>query len=257
MTGSAETIPPVAPSIDDEALRCVQLRGFSVCYPDFDLRPLSFSVTDGERVALLGPNGSGKTTLMRAIAGRDLQYSGEILLNGRELRALVPEVRQKVGFLAEKLVAYGWMSVAEHLRFLSAFYPGWDDEYATTLLARLGISPKARMGTLSKGTAVKLSFVAAQAHRPPLLLLDEPTSGLDPVVRRELLDVVREAVAERPNTIVVFSTHILEDVEFLADRVIALHSGGVTIDSPIAALRSYETSPIAPSLYALIEGRGR
>lgn len=246
-----------AQSNGDATVQSVQLSAFSVRYPDFELRPLSISVSSGERVALLGPNGSGKTTLMRAIAGRDLQYSGEILLNGTELRTLVPAIRQMVGFLAEKLVGYGWMSVAEHLRFLSAFYPCWDHEYAATLLARLRLSPQAKIGTLSKGTAVKLSFVASQAYRPPLLLLDEPTSGLDPVVRRELLDVVREAVAERPNTIVIFSTHILEDVEFLADRVIALHSGGVTVDSPIAALRSDETSPIAPSLYALIEGRGR
>jgi ABC-2 type transport system ATP-binding protein len=129
------------------------------------------------------------------------------------------------------------MTVGEHLAFLAQFYPTWDAAYTGDLARRLGLPLGDKVGTLSKGTKVKLAFVAAEAFRPPVLLLDEPTSGLDPVVRREVIDAILERFPDAGSRLVVFSTHILEDVEGLAERVVVLADGAVRRDATIAELR--------------------
>lgn len=231
----------------------LSLRDFSVRFPGFTLHPLSLTIRGGERVALVGPNGAGKTTTMKALAGRLPDYQGAVQFGGAEMRSLLPDVRAKIGFLPETLSAYGWMSVAEHLAFLSAFYPSWDGVYATELAARLDLPLDHKVGTLSKGTKVKLSFVAAEAFRPPVLLLDEPTSGLDPVVRRELIDGIVERFPPDSDRLVVFSTHILEDVEWLADRVIVLAGGVLRADATVAELRQgRKAEPLSQVLYSLL-----
>lgn len=233
----------------------IELRDFSVVYPAFTLQPLSLGFRDGERVALVGPNGAGKSTTLNAMAGRLPQYRGEIRVDGADLRALLPWVRARIGFLPESLLGYGWMTIQQHLDFLAAFYPGWDRQYAATLLQRLDLPPAAKLGTLSKGMRVKLSFIAAEAYRPPFLLLDEPTSGLDPVVRRELIDVILERVPRGAGRVVLFSTHILEDVEWIADRVVVLAGGRLRADVSVAELqRRGQNRPLSTILYAILSG---
>jgi ABC-2 type transport system ATP-binding protein len=229
----------------------IALRRFSVIYPAFTLAPLCLEFHPGERIALVGPNGSGKTTMLRALAGRFTEYEGSILFDGRELRGLLPLGRRKIGLLPESLAGYGWMTVREHLEFLQEFYPSWDKAYAAHLAERLRVPLDQLLGRLSKGTRVKVAFVAAEAYRPPLLLLDEPTSGLDPDVRGELLDTVRASVEAHPDRVVLFSTHLLEDVELIADRVLLLENGRLGLDATVAQLReSNEHASVAKSLYA-------
>ncbi|MGD0991602.1 MAG: ABC transporter ATP-binding protein [Gemmatimonadales bacterium] len=229
------------------------LQSFSVRFPKFTLHPLSLTFRAGERVALVGPNGAGKTTVMKGLAGRLPVYQGAVQFGGAEMRSLLPDARARIGFLPETLAAFGWMSVAEHLEFLSAFYPSWDGVYATELAARLDLPLDHKVGTLSRGTKVKLSFVAAEAFRPPVLLLDEPTSGLDPVVRRELIDAIGERFPPSGDRLVVFSTHILEDVEWLADRVLVLAGGVLCADATVVELRRGRTTePLSQILYALL-----
>ena len=178
----------------------IALRQFAVTYPAFTLEPLSLEFNPGERVALVGPNGSGKTTTLRALAGRLTEYDGSILFDGQDLRGLLPLGRRKIGLLPETMPGYGWMTVREHLAFLRDFYPSWDDAYAAQLADRLRVPLDQRLGRLSKGTRVKVSFVSAEACRPPLLLLDEPTSGLDPEVRGELLETIRAVGGRAPRS---------------------------------------------------------
>jgi ABC-2 type transport system ATP-binding protein len=231
----------------------ISLRQFAVTYPAFTLAPLNLEFHGGERVAFIGPNGSGKSTTFRALAGRLDRYSGEILLDGRDMRGLLPLARGSIGLLPETLAAYGWMTVREHLALLRAFHPDWDDAYAAQLTARLRIPLGELMGRLSKGTRMKVSFVAAEAHRPPLLLLDEPTSGLDPEVRRELIDAVLAASGERTDRVVLFSTHLLEDVELLAERVVLLVNGTLRLDAPLSSLRaSHGGASVSNILYAAL-----
>lgn len=231
----------------------IALRQFAVRYPAFTLSPISLEIHPGERVALVGPNGSGKSTTLRALAGRLPDYGGFILFDGRDLRSLLPLARRAIGLLPETLAGYGWMTVREHLGFLREFYPSWDAAYAGHLADRLGVPLDKPLGRLSKGTRVKASFVAAEAYRPPLLLLDEPTSGLDPAVRGELLGAILSSVDAQSDRVVVFSTHLLEDVEFVANRVLLLSNGTLQLDATVSDLReAHRGASLARILYAAL-----
>ncbi|HEX7048754.1 MAG TPA: ABC transporter ATP-binding protein [Longimicrobiales bacterium] len=249
MRGEATTSPP------HPVERRLELRAFSVTYPLFTLEPMSLVLHGGEAVALVGPNGSGKTTTLKAIAGRlAADYRGGIYLDGVEVRSALPAIRTSIGLVPEDLLGYRWLTVRQHLDFLRRFFPTWDRDYERSLLARLGLRDEVKLGALSKGMRVKLSFVAAEAYRPPLLLLDEPTSGLDPVVRREVIEIIRECAPPGGDRIVLFSTHLLEDVEWLAERVVVLKQGVLCADTTLEALRAREGS-VAGALYGLLEGR--
>jgi ABC-2 type transport system ATP-binding protein len=236
-----------------DANAVVALSRFSVRYPTFSLGPLNLTFNPGERVAFVGPNGSGKTTTIRALAGRTTEYEGSILFGSRELRDTLPLGRREIGLLPETLGGYAWMSVGEHLAFVRQFYPTWDSDYEDALIRRLRVPPDQLLGRLSKGTRVKVSFIAAESYRPQLLLLDEPTSGLDPEIRGELIEAVLEAAGASPNRVVIFSTHLLEDVEAMADRVMLLVDGEVTMDEPTARLRdAHGGASLASVLYSAI-----
>lgn len=231
----------------------VSLKELSVQYPNFRLEPLSLEFSAGEKVALVGANGAGKSTTLKAIAGRSREYEGAVEIRGREVRSQLPEIRTKIGFLPERLLGFGWMSVEEHLAFLSNFFPTWDHGYARDLLRRLDLPSGSKVGTLSKGMAVKLSLIAAEASRPPILILDEPTSGIDPLMRGELLEVVNEAVPDGHDRLVLFSSHILEDIEQVSDRVVMLRQGKLVGDTTIADLRARDPeSSVSQLLYSAL-----
>jgi len=230
------------------ALRLDALR---VRYPTFELAPLSLEVAGGEHVALVGENGAGKSTVMRTLAGLLPDHEGTVEVEGRALAAWGAAVRTRIGLLPERLLGFGWMSVAEHLDFLRDVHPSWDAPYAAALRERLAVPERTKLANLSKGMAVKLSLVAAEAYHPRILLLDEPTSGVDPVMRREVLDLIREVAPEASGRVVLFSTHILEDVEAVAGRVLLLHDGRLVADTSVATLRR-EAGPgtVSEAIYA-------
>ncbi len=217
----------------------IELADFRVDFDGFSLGPISFTVRSGERVALVGPNGAGKSTTLNGIAGLlPGGYRGSARVGGREVAKVGPELRRTVGLLPERLAGFGWMTVAEHLQFLSAFHPTWDATYVDELLNRIELRDDVKLANLSKGMQIKLSLVSAEGYRPSVLLLDEPTSGIDPLTRRELLSVLRECADDREARTLVFSSHILEDVESVADRVLLLRHGRLIDDLALADLRS-------------------
>jgi ABC-2 type transport system ATP-binding protein len=185
---------------------------------------VSIYVPKGTVFGLIGENGAGKTTLIKHILGLLAAESGTVRVFGSDPTSDPVRVLGRIGYLSEQPDVPGWMQVQELIRYMKAFYPKWDSEYATTLLKEFGLNPAQRISTLSKGQTAKASLLVAQAHRPELLLLDEPSSGLDPMVRRDILEAVIRTVADEGRT-VFFSSHFLDEIERVSDHIAMLHEG--------------------------------
>jgi ABC-2 type transport system ATP-binding protein len=185
---------------------------------------VSLSVPKGCVFGLLGESGAGKTTLIRHLIGLLRPQSGTVRVLGRDPVTDPEATLGRIGYLSEDRDLPGWMRVDELMRYTRGLYPHWDDAFANDLRERFDLNPAQRVKTLSKGQKAKAGLVCALAHRPELLILDEPSSGLDPVVRRHMLSAVMRNVADEGRTI-LFSSHLLDEVERVSDYVAILHRG--------------------------------
>src|SRR5256714_1886812 len=175
---------------------------------------------------LVGANGAGKTTLIRHILGLLRAESGSVRVFGLDPVADPVGVLSRIGYLSEENDLPGWMRVDELVRYSRAFYPGWDDAYAEELRRTFALDPAAKIKTLSKGQKARAGLLAALAYRPQLLVLDEPSSGLDPIVRRDILGAIIRTIADEGRT-VLFSSHLLAEVERVSDRVAMIRAGRI------------------------------
>ena len=196
---------------------------------------LDIEVRPGEVLGLLGPNGAGKTTTLRMLAGLVRPTRGAAQLWGVDASLGDPGVRARVGYLPGDLALWGHMSGRELLRFLSALRGGVDQQVLEGLAERLQLDLARRVGELSKGNRQKIGIVQALMHGPDLLILDEPTSGLDPVVQDEFERLVREQTAR--GAAVLLSSHILDEVQHLADRAAILRHGRLLTVEDVGDLR--------------------
>lgn len=201
------------------------------------LNDVSFTVERGRVFGLVGENGAGKTTLIKHLLGLWRAEAGSVRVFGEDPVANPVEVLGRIGYLSEQPDLPGWMRVDELLRYTQAFYPKWDMGYAEELREQFGLDPAARIKTLSKGQHAKLGLIAAQAHRPDLLLLDEPSSGLDPIVRRDILEAIIRAVTDEGRT-VIFSSHLLDEIERVSDHLAMLHRGTLRLCESLDAVRA-------------------
>ena len=189
-------------------------------------------VPDGAVYVLVGPNGAGKSTAMRVLMNLERPDAGSAAVFGLDTGRRGPEVRAQVGYVPERYdLAYRWLTCEELLRHVAVFYPTWDHAYAEHLGRDLELRPTRRVGTLSKGESRRLQLALALAHRPPLLLLDEPTDGLDPVIRKRVLAMLAEHLADTPTTVLV-STHQVYEFESLTDHVGVLQGGRLAAQMP-------------------------
>lgn len=190
------------------------------------LQDVSLSIPAGQTFALLGRNGAGKTTMIRILLGLIPADSGGCRLGGIDPTVDPLSVRRNTGYLAEDQTMYGWMTPLELCRFLAPFYPTWDMALAGAYLQRFEIPSNRRIGGLSKGQAVKLGLVAALAHRPSIVILDDPAMGLDPIARKEFnRDLVEHL--QTSGCTVLYSSHLLDEVEAVADAVAILDRGRI------------------------------
>ena len=189
---------------------------------------LSLTVPSGGVFGLIGGNGAGKTTLLRHILGMLKAQSGTVRVFGLDPVASPVGVLGRIGYLSEDRNLPNWMRVRELMRYTQAFYPGWDEVYAEELREAFDLDPKAQVRTLSRGQRARMGLLVALAYRPDLLVLDEPSSGLDPVVRRDILGAIIRTIGEEGRT-VLFSSHLLDEVERVADRIAIIHQGKIML----------------------------
>jgi ABC-2 type transport system ATP-binding protein len=201
------------------------------------LAEVSLSVPQGCVFGLVGENGAGKSTLIKHILGLWRAQRGSVRVFGLDPVADPVAVLGRIGYLSEQPDLPEWMRVGEVMRYTQALYPHWDAAYAESMREQFGLPSDARVQTLSKGQRAKLALLAAQAHRPDLLLLDEPSSGLDPIVRSDILSAIIRTVADEGRT-VFFSSHILEEIERVSDHVAMLHEGKLVLCGPLDEIKA-------------------
>lgn len=198
------------------------------------LADCALSVPAGRVVGLVGPNGAGKSTLLNLAAGLLAPTTGTIRVLGDPPPAR-PAQLARVGFLAQDAPVYAGLSVAEHLLFGARLNPGWDAGFARRRIDWLGLDPAQRAGKLSGGQRAQLALTLAIGKRPELLILDEPVASLDPLARREFLENLTEAIAERELS-VVLSSHLMADLELVCDYLIVLVGSRVRVAGPVGEL---------------------
>ena len=219
------------------------------------LDSVSLSMPRGAVYGLVGANGAGKTTLIKHILGLLRAESGSVRVFGLDPVADPVGVLSRIGYLSEENDLPGWMRVDELIRYSRAFRPTWDDAYAEELRQSFALDPAAKIKNLSKGQMARVGILIALAYRPDLLLLDEPSSGLDPIVRRDILGAIIRTIAHEGRT-VLFSSHLLEEVEQVADHVTMINKGRIVLSAPLEDIReTHRVNGHVPSLDEIFVAR--
>ncbi len=201
------------------------------------LSSVTLRLPRGGVYGLVGANGAGKTTLIKHVMGLLKAESGSVRVFGLDPVADPVGVLSRIGYLSEENDLPGWMTVAELLRYSRAFYPQWDAAYAEELRTTFALDAAAKIKNLSKGQKARAGLLVALAYRPELLVLDEPSSGLDPLVRRDILGAVIRTIAHEGRT-VLFSSHLLDEVEEVADHVTMIRGGRILMSAPLADIKA-------------------
>ncbi len=214
----------------------VQLQGIAVRYGNHVvLEGLDWQLLPGQVVGLLGRNGAGKTTLLEALLGLRDTRAGTALLFGQPVAGLDDTTRARIGYVPQQAELFEWLTPAQLLAYFRSFYPRWNAAKVEGLMSRWDIARDTPIAKLSGGQKQRLSIVRALAHEPDLLVLDEPVASLDPVGRRDFLRELVEQVLDRGTT-VVFSTHILSDLERVAFNIAFLNRGRIALQAPLDEL---------------------
>ena len=199
---------------------------------------VSFKISSGEIVGFLGPNGAGKSTMMKIITGYFPPNEGEIDVIGVDAVENTLEVRKKVGYLPEHNPLYPEMYVTEYLKFVAGIYKVKNrKERVEEIIKMVGLSPERhkKIQELSKGYKQRVGLAQALIHDPDVLVLDEPTSGLDPNQLVEIRKLIRDIGKEKT---VMLSTHIMQEVEAICDRVIIINEGRIVADAPVSEMKN-------------------
>ena len=200
------------------------------------VRSLTFSVPQGSACALLGPNGAGKTTTLKMLMNLLRPTSGTATILGVDSRNLSPAQFEQIGYVSENQKLPLGDTVRRFLDFCRALYPTWDREFEARLLKLFELPPDRKLAKLSHGMQMKAKLLSSLAYRPKLIVLDEPFNGLDPVVRDELKQGVLELAGSGDWTMLI-SSHDIDDVERLIDRVAIIESGKLLIEESLDSLQ--------------------
>lgn len=223
----------------------VEVKGLTKIYGEQKaVDNISFTISKGEIVGFLGPNGAGKSTTMKMITGYLEPTAGDIDVSEIDVKRNPLDAKRKIGYLPESNALYYEMYVREYLGFIADVHKVANKkERIEEVIALTGLTPesKKRVGQLSKGYKQRVGLAAALLHDPEVLILDEPTSGLDPNQIIEIRNVIKE---QGKNKLVLFSSHILQEVEAICDRVIIINKGKIVADDKLSNLHQRSSSSV-------------
>lgn len=224
------------------AVNMLEVQNLSKKFDSFmALDDINFQAQKGEIITLLGPNGAGKSTLMRCICGYLHSNCGKVIVDGDELHDNLIPVLQKLGYMPENTPLYPEMKVLEYMQFIAGIYKMSSSEQNRQFeiaISKLNLQPilNQKIGTLSKGYRRRVGIASAILHQPQLLVLDEPTEGLDPNQKIALRQFLKEYAQ---NALVIISTHLLEEAEALATRVLIINKGKLIRDTTVKELKQH------------------
>ncbi|MBM7559026.1 ABC transporter ATP-binding protein [Marinitoga litoralis] len=199
------------------------------------IEDVSFEIKEGEILGLIGPNGAGKTTTIRILTGFLKPDSGEALIDGKKMPYEVDFVKENIGYIPGEVNFYGDMKISEFLEFNRSFYKNIDREYEKEIIELLGIEVNKKFKALSLGNKKKVAILQALVHKPKYLILDEPTNGLDPLVQQKFYDLIKRH--KEMGAVILFSSHILSEVEKLCDTFAMIKDGSVVKSGSIEGLK--------------------
>lgn len=213
-------------------------------YENFALQNVTFTVGEGHIVGFIGRNGAGKTTVLKSLLHFVTPDSGAVRFFGQDFSAHEQAVKQKIGFVSGGVRFYPKKKLRVLAEVTRRFYPNWDETAFKRYLQRFSLDPEKTPDMLSEGMKVKFSLALALSHHAELLILDEPTSGLDPVSRAELLDEFLKL--QKEGVSILFSTHIISDLEKCADDIVYISNGRILAEAPMQSfLESYRAVSFA------------
>ena len=207
-------------------MTALEIKNLRKRYGTFELRDVSLKLTEGLIMGFIGPNGAGKSTTIKAILNQIQRDSGEILLWGKDNIAHETELKNRIGVVLDEGHFYGHLTIRRMKNLIAPFYKTWDEREYRRHIADFRLEENKKISELSKGMRMKFAIALALSHRADLLIMDEPTSGLDPMVREELLELLRRMIQDEKKS-VFFSTHITSDLDKVADRIALINDGKI------------------------------
>lgn len=209
--------------------------GISKTYRGFQLSDVSFQIETGYLTGLVGANGAGKTTLLRILAGLDGRYEGTVAAEGISLESSPNAYKNQIGYVSENIALFQEKNLMENGELLGKYYDCWSMEEYYYFMDRMQLKPGLGLHQLSKGEKMKFLTCFAMAHKPKFLILDEPTAGFDPVFRMDFLKILQDIMDRDVG--ILMSTHITEDLDKIADYILVLQEGRLSVNKSLEDLQ--------------------
>lgn len=213
----------------------IEVKNLNFSHKNLKLSDVNFEVRKGYVTGFIGANGAGKTTIIRIIMGLLKEQSGDLKILGEYLSENPVDIKNKIGFVYSELYMYEKWNIKTIEKVISKYYKQWDHEIFEGYIKEFKLPYKQKIKQFSTGMKMKLSLAIALSHHAELYILDEPTAGLDPVVRNEVLEILQRELIDEEKTI-FFSTHIISDLEKIADYIVYLKNGSIVINESVEDL---------------------
>ncbi len=214
----------------------LEIKNLTKEYKTFKLDNISFVIPKGFIMGFIGENGSGKTTTIKLIMNLLQRDGGEIKVFGKDNVKNEREIKEKIGFVYDDCFYYENLSIKDNGKIISGFYKQWDWKVFNNYLGKFNLDDRQKVKELSKGMKMKFAIAIALSHKAEFIILDEPTSGLDPVMRRQVLEILQQ-VMEDENVGILISSHIISDLEKIADYITYIKKGRIVFSMSIPELQ--------------------